>query len=107
MERSGRSTAGRRTVQCRDPEAGISLKCLKKRETSVLGMRGRRLQGGGKGGQILQNPTWASGLPPGCSGRQGGLYGGSDMFWLLFKKLTQAVELRTDWGCLQLPATGS
>lgn len=40
MERSGR-----RTGQCRDPEAGISVKCLKKRETTMVGVSGRRLAG--------------------------------------------------------------
>lgn len=42
--------SGRRTGRCEDPEAGISLKCLKKREATMVGMSGRGLARRWKGG---------------------------------------------------------
>lgn len=108
MERSGCSTAGRRTGQCRDLEAGISLKCLKKRETSVVGVSGRRLAGRWeRGRRYCSIPLGPLGFLLAAGEDTEGSTGESDMFWFLLKKLTQAVELRTDWGCPWLPAMGS
>lgn len=49
----------------------------------------------------MQNSGRVSGFSSGCSEKSGkALQGENDMIRLLFKKLTQAVELRGDWGCV-------